>query len=91
MEMKFELTATKMLVKLKQRKLILYKWPRKASYYTIIVGDRLCGLVVRVSGYRSRAPGFKSRHYQIFRQVGGLERGPLSLVITNEELLEKKK
>jgi hypothetical protein len=29
-------------------------------------GDRLCGLVVRVSGYRSRGPGFDSRHYQIF-------------------------
>jgi hypothetical protein len=28
--------------------------------------------------------------YQIFWQVGGLERGPLSLVITTEELLEKR-
>jgi hypothetical protein len=28
--------------------------------------DRLCGLVVRVSGYRSRGPGFDSRPYQIF-------------------------
>jgi hypothetical protein len=28
--------------------------------------DRLCGLVVRVSGYRSRGPGFNSRLYQIF-------------------------
>jgi hypothetical protein len=37
--------------------------------------DRLCGLVVRVPGYRSRGPGF------------GLERGPLSLVSTIEELL----
>jgi hypothetical protein len=27
---------------------------------------RLCGLVVRVSGYRSRDPGFDSRCYQIF-------------------------
>ena len=24
--------------------------------------DRLCGLVVRVSGYRYRGPGFDSRH-----------------------------
>jgi hypothetical protein len=31
-------------------------------YYT----DRLCGLVVRVPGYRSRGPGFDSRWYQIF-------------------------
>ena len=30
------------------------------------VGDRLCGLVVRVSGYRYRGLGFDSRRYQIF-------------------------
>ena len=30
------------------------------------INDRLCGLVVRVSGYRYRGPGFDSRHYQIF-------------------------
>jgi len=41
--------------------------------------DRLCGLVVRVSGYRYRGPGFDSRRYQIFWVVVGLERGPLSL------------
>jgi len=28
--------------------------------------DRLCGLVVRVSGYRYRGPGFDSRRYQIY-------------------------
>ena len=28
--------------------------------------DRLCGLVVRVSGYRYRDPGFDPRRYQIF-------------------------
>jgi hypothetical protein len=44
----------------------------------------------RVSGYRSRGPGFDSQPYQIFCQVGGLERGPLSLVIITEELLEKR-
>jgi hypothetical protein len=52
--------------------------------------DRLWGLVIRVSGYRSRGPGFDSRPYQIFWDVGGLERGPLSLVRTIEELLEWK-
>ena len=50
--------------------------------------DRLCGLVVRVSGYRYRGLGFDSRRYQIFRVVLGLERGPLSLVRSIEELLE---
>jgi hypothetical protein len=28
--------------------------------------DHLCGLVVRVSGYRFRGPGFDSRYYQTF-------------------------
>jgi hypothetical protein len=51
--------------------------------------DRLCGLVVRVPGYRSWGPGFDSRRYQIFWVVG-LERGPLSLVRIIEELLEWK-
>jgi hypothetical protein len=52
--------------------------------------DRLCGLVVRVSGYKSRCPGFYSRRFQIFWAAAGLERGPLSLVKTTEELLEGK-
>jgi hypothetical protein len=51
------------------------------------MGDRFCGLVIRVSDYRSRGPGFDSRRYQIFREVVGLERGPLSLVSITEELL----
>jgi hypothetical protein len=34
-------------------------------------------------------PGFDSRHYQKKRVVG-LERGPLSLVGTTEELLDRK-
>jgi hypothetical protein len=46
--------------------------------------------VVRVPGYRSRGPGFEFRHYQIFWEVVGLERGPLSLVSTTEELLGRK-
>jgi hypothetical protein len=33
-----------------------------------IIFDRLCGLVVRVSSYRSRGPGFDSRPYQIFSE-----------------------
>jgi hypothetical protein len=34
--------------------------------------------------------GFDSLPYQILREVVGLERGPLSLVSTTEELLERK-
>jgi hypothetical protein len=49
--------------------------------------DRLCGLVVRVPGYRSRGPGFGFLRYQTFWEVVGLERSPLSLVSTTEELL----
>jgi hypothetical protein len=47
--------------------------------------DRLCRLVVRVLGYGSGGRGFDSRHY---KKVVGLERGPLSLVSTTEELTE---
>jgi hypothetical protein len=43
-----------------------------------------------VPGYRSWGPGFDSRLYQIFWEVLGLERGPLSLVGIIEELLEWK-
>jgi hypothetical protein len=51
---------------------------------------RLCGLVVRVPGYRSRGLGSISGANQIPCEVVGLERGPLSLVSTNEELLGGK-
>ena len=37
---------------------------RFCELYLVI--DRLCGLVVRVSGYRYRGLGFDSRRYQIF-------------------------
>jgi hypothetical protein len=36
-----------------------------------------------------RRPGFYSRHYEK-KKVVGLERGPLSLVSTTEELLDRK-
>jgi hypothetical protein len=36
------------------------------SVYHRRVLERLCGLVVRIPGYRSRNPGFDSQHYQIF-------------------------
>jgi hypothetical protein len=52
---------------------------------------------VQSSWLQIRRPGFDSRHYQIFwggggkgKQVVGLERGPLSLVSTSEEVLDRK-
>jgi hypothetical protein len=67
-------------------------------YLYCIQIDRLCGLVVRVLGYRFGGPGFDSQALQDFpttkkkkgKQVVGLERGSLSLVSTTEELLDRK-
>jgi hypothetical protein len=52
--------------------------------------DRLCGLVVRVSSYRSRGPCSIPNATRFFSERVGLEWGPLSLVSTAEELLERK-
>jgi hypothetical protein len=52
--------------------------------------DRPCGLVVRVPVYRSRVPGSIPGAARFFLEVVGLERGPLSLVSTIEELLGRK-
>jgi hypothetical protein len=51
--------------------------------------DSLCGLVVRVLGHRSGGPGLIPLHYHKKKLVG-LERGPLSLLSTTEELLGRK-
>jgi hypothetical protein len=56
----------------------------------MVLFDRLCGLVVRVPGYRFRGPGIYSRRYHILWEVVSLELGSLSLVSTIEELLERK-
>jgi hypothetical protein len=54
-----------------------------------LLKDRLCGLAVRVLGYRSGGPGSISSTTKK-QKVMGLERGPLSLVSTTEELLDRK-
>jgi hypothetical protein len=58
------------------------------KWLLLVLRDRLCGLVVRVLGYRSRGPG--SIPGTIKKKVMGLERGALSLVSTSEELLDIK-
>jgi hypothetical protein len=50
--------------------------------------DLLCVLVVRVLGYRSGGPS--SILGTTRKKVVGLERGPLRLVSTTEELLDRK-
>jgi hypothetical protein len=61
---------------------------KKRIIIIICFTDRLCGLVVRVLGYRSGGPG--SIPGTARKKVVGLERGPLSLVSTTEELLDRK-
>jgi hypothetical protein len=55
----------------------------------VVLFDRLCGLVVRVLGYRSGGPG-SIPGTTTKKKVVGLEWGPLSLVSTTEELLDRK-
>jgi hypothetical protein len=43
-------------------------------------------LIVSVTGYGSRGPGFDSQHYHLSRIAVVLERGPLSFVRIIEEL-----
>jgi hypothetical protein len=52
------------------------------------LSDRHCGLMARVLGYRFGGPG--SIPGTTRKKVEGLERGPLSLVSTTEELLDRK-
>jgi hypothetical protein len=68
----------------------LRNWWRTSTFYgTKTFIDRLCGLVVRVRGYRSEGPGSIPDTTRK-KKVVGLERGPLSLVSTTEELLDRK-
>jgi hypothetical protein len=62
---------------------------QKNISWTVLI-DRLCDLVVRVLGYRSGDPGSITGTNRKKKNVLGLERGPLSLVSTTEELLDRK-
>jgi hypothetical protein len=44
-----------------------------------------------ISWLQIQRSGFDSRHYQILWEVVGLERGPLSLMSTIEELFGRKR
>jgi hypothetical protein len=57
-------------------------------FYQLLM-DRLCGLVVRVLGYKSGGPGSIPGTTKK-KNVVALERDPLSLVSTTEELLDRK-
>jgi hypothetical protein len=61
--------------------ILMNVWPNK---------DRLCDLVARVLGYRSGGPGSIPGTTSKKKKVVGLEQGPLSLVSTTEELLDRK-
>jgi hypothetical protein len=62
------------------------------EFNCFILGTRAEGPPLWSGGQSSwlqiRRRGFDSRHYQ--KKVVGLERGPLSLVSTTEELLDRK-
>jgi hypothetical protein len=60
--------------------------------YTLLYKPLLNRLIIsgQSSWLQIQRSGFDSRRYQIFWEVVGLERGPLSLVSTIEELLGRK-
>jgi hypothetical protein len=49
-----------------RRKTVVLSFCFGEGVLILYVNNRLCGLVVRVSGYRSRGPTFDSWLYQIF-------------------------
>jgi hypothetical protein len=57
--------------------------------FLMACSDRLCGLVVRVLGYRSGGP-WSIPGTTRKKVVGLLEQGPLRIVSTTEELLDRK-
>jgi hypothetical protein len=68
----------------------LHFTPFRVHALHLHLDDRLWGLLVRVPDYRSWGPRFDSQRYQIFWEVMRLERDPLNLMSTTEELLGRK-
>jgi hypothetical protein len=70
---------------------LCFLWGTNWIYICYVEGNRpplwSSGLISLLQIQRS---GFDSRCYQIFWEVVGLERGPLSFVSTTEELLGRK-
>jgi hypothetical protein len=62
---------------------LVHKADNLTANYVENISDRLCGLVVRVLGYRSGGPGSIPGTTRTKKNLVGLERGALSLVTTN--------
>jgi hypothetical protein len=69
--------------------MLLSVWAQTDFFFFVLSGPPLWSSG-QSSWLQIQRPEFDSRHYQIFWEVAYLERGPLSLVTTTEELLERK-
>jgi hypothetical protein len=83
------------LIKVMVNWLFIFTPETPAIYWIFIyiciwnIKDRLCGLVFWILGYRSGGPGSIPGATRK-KKVVGLERSPLILVSTTEELLDRK-
>jgi hypothetical protein len=76
-----------LLAKILHNMLHSYELFAALSTYFMHIPNNLALLTIRIISFRR--PGFDSQHYQK-KKVVVLERGPLSLVSTTEELLDRK-